>query len=120
MRAVRVSVVLFLLMAAVVAGGVIMNRHVCGSMTRMLRKLPEQAGAASVSGTEEMSAFWETWRQWMRPTMNPNIWRTVNDLVGDVRLYGGMGESAATEYAAARQRLFFAIEEMSRPERVAH
>ena len=120
MRSIRISVGLFLLMAAVVCAGVIMNYHVCTAMTHMLNRLPEQAAAIHSYQVEELESFWQTWQKWMRPTMNPNIWRSVNDLVGDVCLYGRVGESAAVEYAAARQRLLAAIKEMSRPERVAH
>ncbi len=119
MRAVRISLVLLVLMAAVMTLSVCMNRHVCGTIKGMLQALPEQAAEVKATDAAALEEFWRAWRGWMRPVMNTNLWRSVNDLLGDVVLYGRMGDQAAVEYAAARHRLFTAIDEMSRPERAA-
>lgn len=115
MRAVRISLVLLLAMAAVMGACVMMNGHVCGRMKKLVNELPTRAEEVQAEEMGKLSAFWSEWSGRMRPTVNASLWRTVNDLTGDVVLYGGMGERAAVEYAATRQRLLYAIDEMSRP-----
>jgi hypothetical protein len=119
MRAVRISLVLFSLMIAVIVGNMIMNRYVSGTMRTMVEGLPPILDEQSLSSMEELKAFWGRWRSWMRPTMNQTIWRSVNDLVGDLGAYGELLEEGTPEYVGARARLLSAIEEMSRPERAA-
>ena len=51
--------------------------------------------------------------------MNQTVFRTVNDLVGDLGVYTPLLDGGIPEYAGARARLLSAIEEMSRPERAA-
>ena len=51
--------------------------------------------------------------------MNQTVFRTVNDLVGDLGVYTPLFDGGIPEYAGARARLLSAIEEMSRPERAA-
>ena len=75
MRAFWIAAVLFLLMAAMIAGSMAMNRHVCGAMRAMAQALPE---APVVGSGDALEAFWLRWRAWMRPTMNQTVWRTVN------------------------------------------
>lgn len=115
MRAVRISLVLLLAMAAVMVACVTMNGHVCGRMKDLVNALPAQTERVREEQMAELSAFWSKWSERIRPTVNASLWRTVNDLTGDVVLYGRIGERAAVEYAAARQRLLDAIDEMSRP-----
>ena len=119
MRAVRISLVLFSLMIAVIVGSMIMNRYVSGTMRTMVEGLPPTPDEQSLSSIEELTAFWGKWQRWMRPTMNQPLWRSVNDLVGDIRAYGALLEQGTPEYVGARERLLSAIEEMSRPERAA-
>lgn len=116
MRAFRISMALFLLMLALIAGSMAMNRHVSGTMRAMAEGLPDEPVEAEV---EELEAFWLQWRALMRPTMNQVVWRDVNDLVGSLAAYAALGEEGRPEYVGARCQLLLAIEEMSRPERAA-
>jgi hypothetical protein len=108
--------VLFLLMAVMIAGSMVMNRHVSGTMRAMAEGLPDEPAEAEV---EALEAFWLKWRAYMRPTMNQVVWRDVNDLVGSLAAYAELGEEGRPEYVGARRQLLFAIEEMSRSERAA-
>ena len=116
MRTFWIAAVLFLLMAAMIAGSMAMNRHVCGVMRAMAQALPE---APAVGSGDALEVFWLRWRAWMRPTMNQTVWRTVNDLVVSLASYADLGEQAFPEYTGARHQLLLTIEEMSRPERAA-
>jgi len=115
-RAFWISAALFLIMAALIAGSMVMNRHVSESMRAMTEDLSDMP---TPSGTDELTAFWHRWRRLMRPTMNQTTWRCVNDLVQSLAAYNALGEEGAPEYVGARRQLMCAIEEMSRPERAA-
>lgn len=115
MRAFRISLVLFLIMACMIVCSMVMNRHVSGSLRSMVAALPEHPQAGR---TGALAAFWHRWRAWIRPTMNQTTWRAVNDTVGDLAAYGELGEEAVAEYVGTKSRLLGAIEEMSRPERL--
>ena len=119
MRAVRISLVLFLLMAVVIVGSMVMNRYVSGTMRRTVEALPAVPDEAALHSVGELTVFWGRWRRWMRPTMNQTVWRSVNDLVGELGVYTPLLDGGIPEYAGARERLLSAIEEMSRPERAA-
>ena len=119
MRAVRISLVLFLLMAVVIVGSMVMNRYVSGTMRRTVEALPAVPDEAALHSVGELTVFWGRWRRWMHPTMNQTVWRSVNDLMGDMGVYAPLLEEATPEYAGTRERLLSAIEEMSRPERAA-
>ncbi len=117
MRAVRISLVLFVLMLVMIMGSMIMNRYVSGTMQALVEALPAFPDEQALSSIHELTAFWRRWRGWMRPTMNQTVWRTVNDLVGDLDVYTPLLDAGVPEYVGARERLLAAIEEMSRPER---
>jgi hypothetical protein len=116
MRAFWISLILFALMAMLIAGSMVMNRHVSSHMREMVEALPESPNPGV---TDDLEAFWLKWRAYMRPTMNQTIWRSVNDLVGSLAAYAGLGEEGKPEYVGAKRQLLAAIEEMSRPERAA-
>ena len=84
MRAVRISLVLLLAMAAVMVACVAMNGHVCGRMKDLVNALPAQTERVREEQMAELSAFWSKWSERIRPTVNASLWRTVNDLTGDV------------------------------------
>ncbi|MBE6661558.1 MAG: hypothetical protein E7605_09185 [Ruminococcaceae bacterium] len=119
MRAVRISLVLFLLMIALVVGSMVMNRYVSETMRQAVEELPAIPDEQAVLSVRTLTDFWGRWRGWMRPTMNQTVFRTVNDLVGDLGVYTPLLDGGIPEYAGARARLLSAIEEMSRPERAA-
>lgn len=119
MRAVRISLVLFSLMIALVAGSMVMNHYVSGTMRQTVEELPAIPDEQAILSVRELTAFWGRWRGWMRPTMNQTVFRTVNDLVGELGVYTPLLDGGIPEYAGARERLLLAIEEMSRPERAA-
>jgi len=119
MRAVRISLVLFLLMIALVVGSMVMNRYVSETMRQAVEELPAIPDEQAVLSVHTLTDFWGRWRGWMRPTMNQTVFRTVNDLVGDLGVYTPLLDGGIPEYAGARARLLSAIEEMSRPERAA-
>ena len=119
MRAVCISLVLFLLMIALVVGSMVMNRYVSETMRQAVEELPAIPDAQAVLSVRTLTDFWGRWRGWMRPTMNQTVFRTVNDLVGDLGVYTPLLDGGIPEYAGARARLLSAIEEMSRPERAA-
>ena len=119
MRAVRISLVLFLLMIALVVGSMVMNRYVSETMRQAVEELPAIPDEQAVLSVRTLTDFWRRWRGWMRPTMNQTVFRTVNDLVGDLGVYTPLLDGGIPEYAGARVRLLSAIEEMSRPERAA-
>lgn len=119
MRAVRISLVLFLLMIALVVGSMVMNRYVSETMRQAVEELPAIPDEQAVLSVRTLTDFWGRWRGWMRPTMNQTVFRTVNDLVGDLGVYTPLLDGGIPEYAGARVRLLSAIEEMSRPERAA-
>ena len=119
MRAVRISLVLFLLMIALVVGSMVMNRYVSETMRQAVEALPAIPDEQAVLSVRTLTDFWGRWRGWMRPTMNQTVFRTVNDLVGDLGVYTPLLDGGIPEYAGARARLLSAIEEMSRPERAA-
>jgi hypothetical protein len=111
--------VLFLLMIALVVGSMVMNRYVSETMRQAVEELPAIPDAQAVLSVRTLTDFWGRWRGWMRPTMNQTVFRTVNDLVGDLGAYTPLLDGGIPEYAGARERLLSAIEEMSRPERAA-
>lgn len=117
MRAFWISLVLFLLMLLLVAGSMVMNRHVSFRMRSMVEALPD---VPSEGETDELEAFWHTWRSLMRLTMNQTVWRSVNDLTASLAAYATLGKEGVPEYVGARRQLLCAIEEMSRPEWAAH
>lgn len=119
MRAVRISLMLFLLMIALVVGSMVMNRYVSETMRQAVEELPAIPDEQAVLSVRTLTDFWGRWRGWMRPTMNQTVFRTVNDLVGDLGVYTPLLDGGIPEYAGARARLLSAIEEMSRPERAA-
>ena len=119
MRAVRISLVLFSLMIALVVGSMVMNHYVSGTMRQTVEELPAIPDEQAILSVRELTAFWGRWRGWMRPTMNQTVFRTVNDLVGELGVYTPLLDGGVPEYAGARERLLLAIEEMSRPERAA-
>ncbi|MBQ7398207.1 MAG: hypothetical protein IJW09_05215 [Clostridia bacterium] len=119
MRTVCISLVLFLLMIALVVGSMVMNRYVSETMRQAVEELPAIPDAQAVLSVRTLTDFWGRWRGWMRPTMNQTVFRTVNDLVGDLGVYTPLLDGGIPEYAGARARLLSAIEEMSRPERAA-
>ena len=119
MRAVRISLVLFLLMIALVVGSMVMNRYVSETIRQAVEELPAIPDEQAVLSVRTLTDFWGRWRGWMRPTMNQTVFRTVNDLVGDLGVYTPLLDGGIPEYAGARARLLSAIEEMSRPERAA-
>ena len=119
MRAVRISFVLFLLMIALVVGSMVMNRYVSETMRQAVEELPAIPDEQAVLSVRTLTDFWGRWRGWMRPTLNQTVFRTVNDLVGDLGVYTPLLDGGIPEYAGARARLLSAIEEMSRPERAA-
>ena len=119
MRAVRISLVLFSLMIALVVGSMVMNRYVSQTMQKAVDALPAIPDEQAILSVHELTAFWGRWRGWMRPTMNQTVFRTVNDLVGELGVYTPLLDGGIPEYAGARERLLLAIEEMSRPERAA-
>ena len=119
MRAVRISLMLFLLMIALVVGSMVMNRYVSETMRQAVEELPAIPDEQAVLSVRALTDFWGRWRGWMRPTMNQTVFRTVNDLVGDLGVYTPLLDGGIPEYAGARARLLSAIEEMSRPERAA-
>ena len=119
MRAVRISLVLFLLMIVLVVGSMVMNRYVSETMRQAVEELPAIPDEQAVLSVRTLTDFWGRWRGWMRPTMNQTVFRTVNDLVGDLGVYTPLLDGGIPEYAGARARLLSAIEEMSRPERAA-
>lgn len=119
MRAVRISLVLFLLMIALVVGSMVMNRYVSETMRQAVEELPAIPDEQAVLSVRTLTDFWGRWRGWIRPTMNQTVFRTVNDLVGDLGVYTPLLDGGIPEYAGARARLLSAIEEMSRPERAA-
>ena len=119
MRAVCISLVLFLLMIALVVGSMVMNRYVSETMRQAVEELPAIPDEQAVLSVRTLTDFWGRWRGWMRPTMNQTVFRTVNDLVGDLGVYTPLLDGGIPEYAGARARLLSAIEEMSRPERAA-
>lgn len=119
MRAVRISLVLFLLMIALVVGSMVMNRYVSETMRQAVEELPAIPDEQAILSVRTLTDFWGRWRGWMRPTMNQTVFRTVNNLVGDLGVYTPLLDGGIPEYAGARARLLSAIEEMSRPERAA-
>ena len=119
MRAVRISLVLFLLMIALVVGSMVMNRYVSETMRQAVEELPAIPDEQAILSVRTLTDFWRRWRGWIRPTMNQTVFRTVNDLVGDLGVYTPLLDGGIPEYAGARARLLSAIEEMSRPERAA-
>ena len=119
MRAVRISLVLFLLMIALVVGSMVMNRYVSETMRQAVEELPAIPDEQAILSVRTLTDFWGRWRGWIRPTMNQTVFRTVNDLVGDLGVYTPLLDGGIPEYAGARARLLSAIEEMSRPERAA-
>jgi hypothetical protein len=106
-------------MAAVIVGSMIMNHYVSETMRSAIEALPPSPDEQALLSIEELTAFWRRWRRWMRPTMNQTVWRSVNDLVGDLGVYAPLLDEGIPEYVGARERLLSAIEEMSRPERAA-
>ena len=119
MRAVRISLVLFSLMIALVVGSMVMNHYVSQTMQKTVDALPAAPDEQAILSVRELTAFWGRWRDRMRPTMNQTVFRTVNDLVGELGVYTPLLDGGIPEYAGARERLLLAIEEMSRPERAA-
>ena len=118
MRAVRISIVLFTAVAVLVVLGSVMNHRVCRQLRQRLDALPAQVDEVSESQFESFESVWYRWRGWLRFTLNAALWRTANDLVGDVCAYGRAG--AQDEFDVARGRLSLAIQEMSRPGWAAH
>ena len=118
MRAVRISIILFLVIGAVTVVGVVMNHCVCEKMQQHLDALPSRADAAGEREFVALEGYWQEQRGWLRFTSNAALWRVTNDLVGDVCLYGRARSQG--EYDAARRRLASAIQEMSRPGWTAH
>lgn len=116
MRAFRISLVLFALMAALIVGSMVMNRYVSGRMRDMTEALPESPDEEAAAALED---FWEQWRAWMRPTMNQVVWREVDGQVAVLAAYARLGDEGKPEYVGAGRQLLCAIEEMSRPERAA-
>lgn len=116
MRAVRISLVLFVLMGVVIVGSMIMNHRVTSHMYRVVDALPPVPDAQVGEALAELEAFWQRWREWMRPTVNPNTWRSVNNLVETLAVYGQLGSKTEAEYVGTRIQLLLAIKEMSRPE----
>ncbi|MBE6619837.1 MAG: hypothetical protein E7625_00535 [Ruminococcaceae bacterium] len=119
MRAFYISVVLFVLMLLVIGGSMAMNRYVCGHMQAELEKLPDEPSPEAVEQLVSLQAFWVRWRGWMRLCVNQVVWRAVNDPMMTLVPYAALGQEATNEYVGARIQLLCAIQEMSRPERVA-
>jgi hypothetical protein len=111
--------VLFSLMIVLVAGSMVMNHYVSGTMRQTVEELPAIPDEQAILSVRKLTAFCGRWRGWMRPTMNQTVWRSVNDLVGDLGVYAPLLDEGIPEYVGARERLLSAIEEMSRPERAA-
>lgn len=118
MRAVRISIILFLVIGVITVGGIVMNHCVCEKMQRHLDALPSRADVAVEQEFVALERFWQERRGWLRYTSNAALWRVTNDLVGDVCLYGRAQSQG--EYDSARRRLSSAIQEMSRPGWTAH
>ena len=96
-----------------------MNRYVCGHMQAELEKLPDEPSPEAVEQLVSLQAFWVRWRGWMRLCVNQVVWRAVNDPMMTLVPYAALGQEATNEYVGARIQLLCAIQEMSRPERVA-
>lgn len=119
MRAFYISVVLFLLMVAVIGGSMAMNRYVCGHMQAELEAMPDVPTQEAVERLSALQDFWMRWRGWMHLCVNRGAWRAVNEPMTVLVQYAALGEAATNEYVGARTQLLCAIQEMSRPERVA-
>ena len=117
MRALYVSVVLFLLMLGVIASSMVMNRHVCKEMQQALEALGDKPTEEAVARLAELQAFWLRWRDLVRLTVNQTIWRAVNDSTMALVAYGELGDEALPEFVGAKTQLWCAVQEMSRPER---
>ncbi len=111
MRAMRISLCLFLLVMLVVVTGAIGVARVKGEMTKELEALPEAAGAAA----EQLSLSVERWqsaRWWLRLCLHRSQFRAVEERLLELFLCAAMGDEAQTEYTLARQALTLAVEEM--------
>ena len=117
MRALYVSVVLFLLMLGVIASSMVMNRHVCKEMQQALEALGDKPTEEAVARLAELQAFWLRWRDLVRLTVNQTVWRAVNDSTMALVEYARLGDEALPEYAGTKAQLLCAVQEMSRPER---
>ena len=117
MRALRVSIVLFLLMVALIVASTLYGRHVCAELERVLSDMTDEPSEQNARLAQSILDYWTAQTPYLRPIVNRTVVRTVSDLVGDLAISASPDAEALSEYRAAKHKLLGAIDEMRRAER---
>ena len=107
MRALRISLVLFAVLIALIAVGTWYGRCVCEDMQEAIDALPDKPDDRAAAQAAELRDEWRERTPWLRPILNRTVVRTISDLVDD----------ALPEYCSTKQKLLGAIDEMRRAEK---
>lgn len=117
MRALRISLVLFAVLIALIAVGTWYGCCVCEDMQEAIDALPDTPDDRAA---EQAAALRDEWRErtpWLRPILNRTVVRTMSDLVSDLAIYADPAVDALPEYRSTKQKLLGAIDEMRRAEK---
>lgn len=116
MRAFRISLGLFVLMAVLIGVGTAYGRRVCGELEQRLGTLSDEPGEQSEAAAKALSSYWDEQTPYLRPIVNRTVVRTMSDLISDLAVYAAEADNAA-DFRATREKLYGAIDEMRRSEK---
>lgn len=117
MRALRISLVLFAVLIALIAVGTWYGRCVCEDMQEAIDALPDKPDDRAAAQAAELRDEWRERTPWLRPILNRTVVRTISDLVDDVAIFADPALDALPEYCSTKQKLLGAIDEMRRAEK---
>ena len=117
MRALRISLVLFAVLIALIAVGTWYGRYVCEDMQQAIDALPDTPDDRAVVQAAALRDEWQERTPWLRPILNRTVVRTMSDLVSDLAIYADPAVDALPEYRSTKQKLLGAIDEMRRAEK---
>ena len=117
MRSFVLSLVLFAVMLAGIAGNALFIHHLCDDLLARIDALPNQAQSGSLAAFDALHAHWERMHNWVSLSVSYVQMNQVRDALTAMTAHYANGTDA--DYFLAREQLRLAIEEMCRFEMLA-
>ena len=117
MRALKISLVLFVLLLALMIGGMIVIQKICNRMEVMLGTLPDLPTEEGWEQAAELREYWHRRRGIVHPAVNHTELNAVTDMTDSLVIYADPDADEAVEYRRTRVLLYNAIDELRRLER---
>lgn len=119
MRALRISLVLFALLMALMIVGMVVIQRICNRMERLLQTLPDLPTQEGWEQAATLRDYWNKRRGVVHPAVNHTELNAVTDLMDSLLIYANPTSDEAVEYSRTRLLLCNAIDELRRLERIS-